>query len=262
MDGGGGGWGGDRGDPNRGNNNNNNNDWFGGNSNWSMDAIFSMKDISEKTRAHLVRVYTTLLTATATCAVGMWINSTFVLQGFMMMMLWIAAFAYGSYQVRNPSISENMQIMWLLSIAFSMGFMVGPGINQIAEVQPELLTQAALYSTGAFGSFSAVALFSQRRSMLFLGGVIMSMGSAMCIYAMCGWLMGGAAFGIGWLMCALFMACMWIIFDTQIIVEEAERGQRNVASHALTLFMDLFRLFIKVLQILQELENSKNKKKK
>ena len=50
--------------------------------------------------------------------------------------------------------------MYMLAMAFSMGFLVGPGINHFAEVKPELLTQAAMYSTTAFGSFSAVSLFS------------------------------------------------------------------------------------------------------
>lgn len=77
-----------------------------------------------------------------------------------------------------------------------------------------MLTQAALYTTGAFGSFSAVSLFSQRRSFIFLGGIISSMMSAMFIYQMIGWMMGGTAFGIGYLMCGLFIACLWIIFDT------------------------------------------------
>ena len=41
-----------------------------------------------------------------------------------------------------------------------MGFVVGPGINMVAEVAPELLIQAAIYSAIAFGSFSTVSLFS------------------------------------------------------------------------------------------------------
>ena len=50
----------------------NNNGW--GNSNWSMNTIFKNTDISEKTQAHLFRVYTTLLTGTGVCAGGMWLN--------------------------------------------------------------------------------------------------------------------------------------------------------------------------------------------
>jgi FtsH-binding integral membrane protein len=96
-----------------------------------------------------------------------------------------------------------------------MGFVTGPGINMIAEVAPELLIQAALYSSAAFGSFSAVSLFSKRRSYLFLGGIIMTMMQVMCFYSLVGWLFSsGNMFGLGYLMCGLFIACLWIIFDT------------------------------------------------
>ena len=150
--------------------------------------------------------------------------------------------------------------MYMLAMAFSMGFLVGPGINHFAEVKPELLTQAAMYSTTAFGSFSAVSLFSQRRSYLFLGGIIMTMVQCMMMYRLVGWLFGAASgFSLGYSMCGLFLACLWVIFDTQVIVEQSERGYRNVADHALILFRDLFRIFIK---ILQTLDRKKNKKKK
>lgn len=163
MNGSGGGLGGGLGggsgggnDPNR--NNNNNNNWLG--NDWDLATIFSMKDVSDKTRAHLTRVYTTLLTATGTCAVGMYANATLMLSGFIFMIAFMIAFGYGVYQIRSPHNSENSQIAWLLVIAFSLGFISGPGIHHFAAVQPELLTQAALYTTGVFGSFSAVSLFS------------------------------------------------------------------------------------------------------
>ena len=126
-----------------------------------------------------------------------------------------------------------------------------------------MLTQGALYTTTAFGSFSAVSLFSQRRSMLFLGGIISTMISVMCMYSLVGWLMGGASmFGLGYIMISLFITCLWIIFDTQVIIEQSERGFRDVPDHALKLFIDLFQLFIKILRVLQELENSNKRKKK
>ena len=54
-----------------------NNDGFG--SNWNMDTIFSMKDISPQTQAHLTRVYTALFSASGVCAGGMYLNSTFLI---------------------------------------------------------------------------------------------------------------------------------------------------------------------------------------
>ena len=46
---------------------------------WSFATICEMKDISEKTKAHLTRVYTTLLCGVGSCALGMYINSTIML---------------------------------------------------------------------------------------------------------------------------------------------------------------------------------------
>ena len=85
----------------------------------------------------------------------------------------------------------------------------------------------------------------------------MTMLQCMCMYRMMAWLIGGPGFGLGYIMCGLFMACLWVIFDTQVIVEQSEAGYRNVADHALKLFMDLFEMFLKILQVLMELEKNK-----
>jgi len=103
---GGGSGGGD--DPNRNNNNNNNNSWSSMGSDWDLSTILSMKDVSDKTRAHLTRVYTTLLTASGTCAVGMYMNATLMLSGFIFMILFMVAFGWGVYQIRSPHNSENI----------------------------------------------------------------------------------------------------------------------------------------------------------
>ena len=61
---------------------------------WSFNTILDMKDISPKTQAHLTRVYTTLLAGVGSCAVGMYINSTILLTGFLFMILFMVLMAY------------------------------------------------------------------------------------------------------------------------------------------------------------------------
>ena len=174
-----------------------------------------MNDISEKTRAHLTRVYSTLLVGVGSCAAGMYINTFFLLQGFIAMILFMIARSYIMIQIKNPSLPERTQIAYMLFAAFLMGFVAGPGIHMVAEVAPEILMQAVLYSGAAFGSFSAVSLFSARRSYLFLGGIIATMMQVMFFYQLIGWLFSsGSMFGLGYLMCGLFICCLWIIFDT------------------------------------------------
>ena len=75
----------------------------------------------------------------------------------------------------------------------------------------------------------------------------------MLIYSLLGWFMGSAG-GLGFIMVGLFVACLYIIYDTQLIVEQSERGDRDVPSHTMMLFFDLFDLFIKIVRVLLELQ--------
>lgn len=136
------------------------------------------------------------------------------------------AMGYAMYKVMNVYENENTRMGWLWALAFSMGYMVGPVMHQLAEFEPMILIQAVGYTCVMFGSFSAVALFSKRRSYLFLGGIISSTLSCLFWYSTLAWLFGysrvGGEFGLIYLMVGLFVACIYIIYDTQMIIEEAE----------------------------------------
>lgn len=79
----------------------------------------------------------------------------------------------------------------------------------------------------------------------------------MALYRLFGWLLGYSFYGLPYLLSGLFVACLYIIYDTQIIVERAERGDKDVPAHTMMLFVDLFELFIRILQILIELNKDK-----
>ena len=70
------------------------------------------------------------------------------------------------------------------------------------------------------------------------------------------------SFNMLYLMVGLFTACLYIIYDTQLIVERAEHGDKDTIGHALLLFLDLFDLFIKILKILIKLSKEEKKDKK
>ncbi len=71
---------------------------------------------------------------------------------------------------------------------------------------------------------------------------------------------------MAYLMFGLLTACLYVIYDTQLIIERAEAGDKDVISHTMTLFIDLFELFIRILAILIEMqkksENEDRKKNK
>lgn len=80
-----------------------------------------------------------------------------------------------------------------------------------------------------------------------MGSVIVTIIQAMILYRLMSWITGYGMVGLPYLLCALFVACLYIIFDTQVIVEKAERGDKDVPTHTMMLFVDLFELFIRIL---------------
>ena len=97
--------------------------------------------------------------------------------------------------------------------------------------------------------------------MLFLGGVIACLMQGMFLYSIFGWLLGYQFYSMTYLLCGLLSACLFVIYDTQLIIERAERGDKDTITHALILFIDLFDLFIKILRILIEQKESEKRNK-
>ena len=122
--------------------------------------------------------------------------------------------------------------------------------------------KALLCTAMAFGSFSALSLFSKRRSYLFLGGIIATLVQCLFLYRIIGMMTGFGSFGLAYLMFGLFVACLYIIYDTQLIIERAERGDKDVPSHTMMLFIDLFDLFLKIVRILQALNEKEDDRRR
>ncbi len=106
----------------------------GNSPNWN--ALFSMSDISEKTRAHLVRVYFTLFLSTCSSIVGAYLNAQILMEGFLLSIVAIIGMGFFTYQVTNKTNSEDQRIGFLLALTFFMGFLIGPGMHMIAALEP------------------------------------------------------------------------------------------------------------------------------
>ena len=197
------------------------------------------------------------------CASGMYLNSTVVVfQSFIFHIASIALSIYLMCYVQNPMNSENSRKYALAALAFQLGFNLGPAIHQIAHFNPEILSKAILYTSTAFTSFTAISLFSKRRSLLFLGGIAFTLFQGMMLYRFLGFLTGfGGAQGLTYLFIMLFIDCCFLIYNTQLMIERAERGTKDVPSDTMHLFLDLLRLFVRILSILLELSSDKKKKK-
>ena len=100
---------------------------------WNLGALFRTSDISQKTRQHLVQVYSTWMTSTFACACGMMLNSGFFFDGNIVGILSFVLTCYLRY--RNNGGDHP------IILAFFMGLTAGPAISMIS---PVVLVQAVI----------------------------------------------------------------------------------------------------------------------
>lgn len=79
--------------------------------------------------------------------------------------------------------------------------------------------------------------------------------------------LGNLFFGSIWLFQAnlymgLVVMCGFVLFDTQLIIEKAENGDKDYIWHCIDLFLDFVTLFRKLMMILAMNEKDKKKEKK
>lgn len=231
----------------------------------NLKAILNFSDISDATQKHLTQVYTLLLVCTMVCALGMYVNKTLIVSGFFMDVVAYGLMIYLMIQVLNRKKSQEWRMGCLAGVAFQLGCMIGPAIHMIMGFYTDIILQAVLYTATTFNGFTLISLYSKRRSFLFLGGIAASLLQALVMYRLFGWLFGWTTINMTYVMSALFVDCLYIIYDTQLIVERSELGDKDVVAHTLTLFVDLFDLFVHMVQILillkEKGEQEKKKKK-
>ena len=144
---------------------------------------------------------------------------------------------------------------FLASCAFSGASLI-PLISIISSFQfgSILITQALGATAIIFASFSLFALLSPQRSFLYLGSVISSMSFILFWFFLTGFLFGSETSINFYLVGGLFMYCLSIIYETQLIIEVGKWRQDHLFA-AFQLFTNTIRIFSRVLVIL--LRNSK-----
>lgn len=238
-----------------------------GNQRFNLQAMMKASDISSTTQRHLVRVYLTLAAALGAASLGAGFNIVtgiggfLGIFGFLIFTMWLAF---------TPSTQQTMHRRQLLlgGVAVSQGLSIGPLISASLSISPNLIILALLATTLVFGSFSGAALLSRRRSYLYLGGMLSSLLSIFMMMRLATMFfpMGRAMMFEAELYVGLIAFLGYVLFDTQMIVERAENGDRDHVRHALDLFVDfgaiLVRLLIIMMRNAQERERREASRRK
>nr|XP_013816356.1 PREDICTED: bax inhibitor 1 [Apteryx mantelli mantelli] len=197
--------------------------------NINFDALFKFSHISASTQEHLKRVYGSFALCMFVAAAGAYVNMVThlfqfsLLTGFgaLGLMVWLTATPHSKE-------TEQKRLGMLAGFAFLTGINLGPLLEMCISINPRFL----------------------------LSGLTLMLLSSLV----------NAFVGSTWLFTAnlylgLMIMCGFVLFDTQLIIEKAESGDKDYIWHCVDLFLDFVNIFRELLMILGMTENKKKEKK-
>ncbi|NXH40418.1 BI1 inhibitor, partial [Dicaeum eximium] len=253
----------------------------------NFDALFKFSHISASTQEHLKRVYGSFALCMFVAAAGAYVNVvTHLFQfglltglGALGLMVWLTATPHSRE-------TEQKRLGMLVGFAFltdpvspTDGLQLPPKRSDPLLLAPSIIPTAFLGTATIFACFSLSALYARRRSYLYLGGFLLSgltlmlLSSLINAFVRSTWLFtvsplppaedrqtGDTSRGLSPphgtlppqanLYVALMIMCGFVLFDTQLIIEKAESGDKDYIWHCVDLFLDFVNIFRELLMIL------------
>ncbi|NWY21380.1 BI1 inhibitor, partial [Aphelocoma coerulescens] len=244
----------------------------------NFDALFKFSHISASTQEHLKRVYGSFAICMFVAAAGAYINVVTQLfqfglltgLGALGLMVWLTATPHSRE-------TEQKRLGMLVGFAFLTGINLGPLLQMCISINPSIIPTAFLGTATIFACFSLSALYARRRSYLYLGGergfgedsqgaggspdlaltpcprpagfllsglTLMLLSSLVNAFVRSTWLFTANLY------VALMIMCGFVLFDTQLIIEKAESGDKDYIWHCVDLFLDFVNIFRELLMIL------------
>lgn len=215
-------------------------------------------------RAHLKNVYATLTMSIMSATVGAYVHlfTELLRGGGLLFSLLGAGLALGLFFTPDNGKNRSTRMGMLLGFAFLTGLGLGPLLDVAIAMNPTIVPSALMLTTACFACFTGAALFAPDGKYLYLGGSLLSGLSTLVVLGFLNIFFRSQLLFQAHLYLGLAIFCGFIMFDTQVIIEKARRGDKDFIAHSLDLFIDFVQIFRKVLILLMQKEQGKEQKKK
>lgn len=217
-----------------------------------------------RVRTHLKNVYTTLTMSIMSASAGAYIHlfTDLLRGGGILFSLLGAGLAFGLFFTPDNGKNRMTRLSMLLGFAFLTGLGLGPLLEIAVMINPSIVPSALMLTSVVFACFTGAALFAPDGKYLYLGGTLLSGLSSLLFLGFLNIFFRSQLLFQAHLYMGLAIFCGFIMFDTQVIIEKARRGDKDFIAHSLDLFIDFVQIFRKVLIILMQKEQGKEQKKK
>uniref|UniRef100_A0A7S0YQH9 Bax inhibitor 1 n=1 Tax=Hemiselmis tepida TaxID=464990 RepID=A0A7S0YQH9_9CRYP len=214
------------------------------------NALGKFDSITPAVQQHLMRVYACLSTGLMCLALGVYMDGKHHVSGTMTQVL-LLGMIFALTMIKD--LYNRLAIFH--AVGLLMGCNLGPLVNQVAAFRPDIVMTAAMGTCTIFACFSAAAMVAKRREFLYLGGMLSSAISMLFAARFLNMIMGGALssglFAVE-LYGGLCMFMLYVVFDTQMIIEDAHNRRGDFVEHAMKLLTDFVAIFVRLLVILTQ----------
>ena len=210
-------------------------------------------------KTHLNKVYSTLSLALFAAACGSYVHLyTDLLSGGFMATLGAIGFAVALTMTPDSGKNNQKRLYYLLGFAGCTGLCLGPLMDMAMHLNPRIIPMSLLSTCLVFGSFSLSSIFSSHNKWLYLGGGLMSMLSVMTFVSLINLFIGSYYLFQAQLYLGLVVFCVFVMYDTALIIEKRRMGDTDHIKHAMLLFTDFVELFRTILVILMQKERNRS----
>lgn len=226
-----------------------------------IDDFFTSLDrkLEPPVKNHLKQVYSTLALATLVAAIGSYVHIfTDLASGGTLASL--GALGFGLTLTLTPDNGKNSQkrLNLLLGFAGCTGLALGPLLEMAMHLNPRIIPMSLVSTFLVFASFSLSSIFSSHHKWLYLGGGLMSILTVMLFTSIINLFIGSYFLFQAQLYLGLVVFCLFIMYDTAVIIEKRRMGDTDHIKHAMLLFTDLVELFRTLVIILYQKERNRN----
>jgi len=210
------------------------------------DALAKLSPISPKVRTHLKNVYLTLVFLSLVAGVGSYMNILYGVGGFLTTILSVVSLI-SLYATPKEMVFNRFCLLG--GFGLLQGVSLGPLINYVSKMDDgnSIIFFALAASISIFSCFSLAALFSERRAWLYMGGFLFNSLFLMCWISLINIFVTSSFLLDIQIYFGLVVFSLYVIFDTQLIIEKAENGDNDYVLHSIDLFLDLINIFVRIL---------------
>jgi len=227
--------------------------------NW--DGIKNLGVLRKDVKEYVTKVYSTLTTCLILAAMGSYAYTLYELPRIISILLtFVGIFAI--YLTPKTEQYIYIRLLALFGFAFFQGASIGPLINLVIAIDPNIIMTALLGTIVVFACFSGSAILSDKRSTIFTGALASSGLSLLCLTAFLNMFFGSSFLYLIQLYGGLIVFCLYIMVDTQLMILRAESGRTDFIHDSLQLLIDFVAIFVRLLIILSKKSDDKKRKTK